>query len=137
MKLITWLLHLYPGFKICLPIFALGVFTTVSSLPFVAIYIARRFDPLFKDKTEMLYTLGLNRLSRSSWYASVMLYYNWPWLKPRSKTLPYAIFKDYNLWQNATGFEKILACIHVIPGVIGLFAAIIFYAHHFIEVYFH
>ena len=115
---------------ICGIIGGLGVFISGFSIPLMVIFISRRFDPLFKIKVMTLYSprLAFSRFGRSTLYSAVMLSTRWYRNRPRV----YEMFNGYNLWQNASKFERILACLYYIPGTIGLSAAAIFSINHFI-----
>ena len=130
MNFFIFLFKSSPGYQIIYPLSMLSGLINLITLPLVAFFIALLFDPQFKDRTVYLYVLGSSRMMRSALYAGFMLMPQW--LRIRPHTLPKAIFKGYNLWKNATIFERILAYVYILSGTILMLAIIIYFSHRFI-----
>ncbi len=106
---------------ICSIIGGLGLFLNLLTWPFVAIFITRRFDPIYKPLFKG--AMGLGCFWRGSWYATAMGGPKW---MRRKGSMDDQIFKEFDLWHAGTPFERWLAVIHTYGGMIGLIMAIIF-----------
>ncbi len=104
---------------ICMLLTLLGAIIYVFTLLLVAIFITRRFDP--KYKTMLKGDMGLGCFWRGSWYATAM---STPKCLRRKGCIDEQIFRNFDLWQSATSFEKLLAAIHtyslILTGIAGL-----------------
>ncbi len=110
---------------ICMILTLLGTIINVLTLPLVAIFITRRFDPIYKPLFKG--AMGLGCFWRGSWYATAMGGPKW---MRRKGSIDDQIFKDFDLWSAAKPFERWLAAIHTYSGLIALIMGLIFGIGH-------
>ncbi len=115
---------LYSFVGVCMVIGFVNGILAVLTWPLVAIFITRRLDPKYKPLFKG--AMGLGRFWRGGWYATAM---TGKWMQ-RKGSMNDRIFKNDNLWSEATLFEKWLAGIYSYSLFIALFMGIIFEIGH-------
>ncbi len=113
-------------FGICGLIGGINMFLTLLTWPLIAIFITRRFDPIYKPLFKG--AMGLGRFWRGGWYATAM---SNKWMRRKGSTNDW-IFKNDNMWHQATKFERWLAAIFNYSGMLALLMGFIFSIGRFI-----
>ncbi len=104
----------------CMILGSICILISFFTWPLVAIFITRRFDPIYKPLFKG--AMGLGRFLRGGWYATAM---SNRWLRRKGSTNDW-IFKDNDLWHQATVFERWIAAVYTYSGMLALLMAIIF-----------
>ncbi|MBS0350353.1 MAG: hypothetical protein JSR33_04040 [Proteobacteria bacterium] len=102
------------------------IFIWFLTLPFIMYLLPRRFDSKFTNTTT--YFMAFGNLFRSTCYAVGVAVPKWLINK---KSLLGCTFKDYNLWKNATRFERIVSYISFYSGLFVLFFTILYIVLYF------
>ncbi len=131
MNFIIWVFKNSHGYDLLAFFCMLGILISFLTLPLMYFFIVGRFDPQFKDKTAFYFPYATSKWGRIGWYTGVMLVQGFG-RKFQSKSVYKQVFDDYNLWKNASLFEKILVFVNLVPGIMAIIGSFIWYIHtHF------
>ncbi|MBS0350355.1 MAG: hypothetical protein JSR33_04050 [Proteobacteria bacterium] len=103
------------------------IFVWILMLPFIIYLLPRKFNPKFSNATT--YFMAFGNFFKSNCYALGIAAPKWLINK---KSLLGCTFKDYNLWEDATRFERIVARISFYSSVFALLAMLLFLVHYLI-----